>query len=94
MDDRLAMVKSDEWNADEWGNEWDIYYTLVVELDDDNQKVFNICRDDGRGNGDYLCRGYDEMDMRFLLSKLGEPVEVKTYPYRRTGNRRMGHEPD
>ena len=78
MHQQRCKVRSNDWDGDEFGNSWQIYYILYQDTDDDDRMCFDLYDDDGRGNGTMIARGYNESAMRSLILQLGEFVEWQT----------------
>jgi hypothetical protein len=78
--EQVLKVRSDEWDGDDDGNEWQVHYVLYRAAgdpgaDDENLTCYDLYSDDGKGNGEMICRGYHLGSMRSLALKLGELVE-------------------
>ena len=80
MFDQYAKVVSDEWDGNEDGVEWNVHYVLYKTIDDDGAHCFDLYKDDGRGNGDMIARGYNEAAMRSLVLRLGKFLEWGVKP--------------
>jgi hypothetical protein len=74
---QYLKVRTNEWDGDESGDEWQVHYVLMETEDDDGRRCFDLYTDDGEGNGNKVCRGYHETDMRSMTLRLGEFVEWK-----------------
>lgn len=73
--EQILRVCSDEYDGDETGNHWQVYYVLFQTADDDSTPCYDLYDDDGRGNGTMIARGYHKGRMRSLALKLGDFVE-------------------
>lgn len=68
---QIVKVVSDETTGDVFGNEWREHYVLYADNDDDGVPCFDLYTDDGQGNGNMICRGYNQGAMRSLTLRLG-----------------------
>ena len=68
------MVKTDEVDGDEFGNEWTVHY-IVYETEDDNGfPVFDLYEGDDKGNSVKVATFGKLKDARSIVLKLGEEV--------------------
>lgn len=78
--EQICKVLSGEWDGDSFGNEWPVHYVLYRTTDDSGgefhgRECFDLYSDDGAGNGDFIARGHNLIQMRSLTLRLGEFVE-------------------
>lgn len=72
---QVLRIDPNETDADTFGNEWRVFYVLYQVEDDNGTTCFDLFTDDGQGNGNMICRGYNLPDMRHMALRLGEFVE-------------------
>lgn len=70
--EQILRVNSDEIDGDESGAHWRVDYVLIRTHDDAGLECYDVYTDDGYGNGDMICRGYNKHVMRSLTLKLGQ----------------------
>jgi hypothetical protein len=75
MFEQYCKVVSDEWDGNDDGVEWQVHYVLMATTDDEGTPCYDLCKDDGAGNGDIICRGYNVHAMRSLTLRLGKFLE-------------------
>lgn len=73
--DQIVRVRTMDYDGNEDGVEGQIHYVLYRERDNAGRECFDLYEDDGRGNGDFIARGYHPGRMRGLVLRLGEFVE-------------------
>ena len=73
--EQVLRIKSNEYDGDDAGNEWQVQYVLFRTEDADGTECFDLYTDDGKGNGEMICRGYSQGSMVSLALRLGEFVE-------------------
>lgn len=71
----VKVIVPNEWDGDEFGNEWQVHYVLYRTYNEEGNRCYELYLDDGKGNGNLICRGTNEAEMRRLTLRLGEFVE-------------------
>ena len=74
---QIVKVATEDYDGDDFGNEWQVFYWLTAETDDAGLPCFMLWEGDDRGNGNRIATGYNENRMVSLTLKLGRWVEWK-----------------
>lgn len=75
--EQRAKVISDDYDGDESGREWQVYYIIYETADEDGRTVYALYKDDGEGNGEGLANFFRRNDAMHILLKLGTLVEYR-----------------
>lgn len=73
--EQQVRVRSGDVDGDDFGTEWDVHYAVYATEDEDGVPCFDLWQDDGHGNGELVCAGYNRQKMVSLCLKLGDQVE-------------------
>ncbi len=75
--EQRAKVISDDYDGDDTGREWQVYYIIYETESEDGRVVYALYKDDGEGNGEGLADFYRRNDAMNILLKLGTLVEYR-----------------
>ncbi len=75
--EQRVRVESEDYDGDDSGHEWTIFYVIYETENDDGQTVFELWKDDNKGNGEGLGAFYKRSDAFGIVQKLGTLVEYR-----------------